>query len=114
MYKMRGENMKALKISITIVVELAIIYLFSKMVGWPFMESFFLGSLAIFAITWFIIMSNHRSNITDHAISKTLTGVETGEMKPFQIVLTPYIMGTLSLVLVSFVITAIYYLPYFL
>lgn len=36
--------MKALKISITIVVELAIIYLFSKMVGWPFMESFSLAA----------------------------------------------------------------------
>ncbi|EMI9085798.1 hypothetical protein COD05_11775 [Bacillus cereus] len=106
--------MKVWKISLTIVVELALIYLFSLLVGWSFMEAFFLGSLAIFAITWFIIMSNHRNNITDHAISKTLTGVETGEIKPFQIVLTPYIMGTLSLVLVSFVITAIYYLPYFL
>ncbi|MGE7631479.1 hypothetical protein ACQKMZ_03785 [Bacillus paramycoides] len=106
--------MKALKISLTIVVDLALIYLFSKMVGWSFMETFFLGSLAIFAIAWLIIMSNHRNNITDHVVSKTLTGVETGEIKPFQIVVTPYIAGTLSLVLVSFVITAIYYLPYFL
>ena len=105
--------MKALKISLTVVVELALIYLFSLLVGWSFIETFFLGSLAIFAIMWLIIMSNHRNNITDHAISKTLTGVETGEIKPFQIVLTPSIMGTLSLVLVSFIVTAIYYLPYF-
>ncbi|MDR5049941.1 hypothetical protein FNE59_31565 [Bacillus thuringiensis] len=102
--------MKALKVSLTVVVELALIYLFSLLVGWSFIETFFLGSLAIFAIMWLIIMSNHRNNITDHAISKTLTG----EIKPFQIVLTPSIMGTLSLVLVSFIITAIYYLPYFL
>ena len=102
--------MKALKISLTVVVELALIYLFSLLVGWSFIETFF-GSLAIFAIMWLIIMSNHRNNITDHAISKTLTGVETGEIKPFQIVLTPSIMGTLSLVLVSFIVTAIYYLP---
>ncbi|PES35164.1 hypothetical protein [Bacillus thuringiensis] len=106
--------MKTLKISLTVVVELALIYLFSLLVGWSFIETFFLGSLAIFAIMWLIIMSNHRNNITDHVISKTLTGVETGEIKPFQIVLTPSIMGTLSLVLVSFIITAIYYIPYFL
>ncbi|QBP94418.1 hypothetical protein E1A90_27895 [Bacillus mycoides] len=106
--------MKALKISLTIVVELAIIYLFSKMVGWSFIESFFLGSLAIFAITWLIIMSNFRNNNMDHVTNKTFTGIEIGEIRPFQIVLTPYIMGTLSLVTVSFVITAIYYLPYFL
>ncbi|WP_242143819.1 MULTISPECIES: hypothetical protein [unclassified Bacillus cereus group] len=48
--------MKILKFSLTIVVELAIIYLFSKVIGWSFMESFFLSSLAIFAITWLIIM----------------------------------------------------------
>ncbi|TXR68063.1 hypothetical protein DM800_08705 [Bacillus sp. AY18-3] len=102
--------MKVVKISLTVVVELALIYLFSKLVGWSFMETFFLGSLAIFAIMWLIIMNTHRNNITDHAISKTLTG----EIKPFQIVFTPYMAGTLSLVLVSFIITAIYYLPYFL
>ncbi|CAM3837045.1 hypothetical protein BAQ48_23335 [Bacillus luti] len=106
--------MKALKISLTIVVELALIYLFSILVGWSFMDTFFLGSLAIFAITWLIIMSNYRNNNMDHTINKTLTGVETGEIKPFQFVFTPYIAGTLSLVLISFVVTAIYYLPYFL
>ncbi|PER24519.1 hypothetical protein [Bacillus cereus] len=106
--------MKILKISLTIVVELAFIYLFSILVGWSFMDTFFLGSLAIFAITWLIIMSNYRNNNMDHAINKTLTGVETGEIKPFQFVFTPYISGTLSLVLISFVVTAIYYLPYFL
>ncbi|EMY5503836.1 hypothetical protein MHB59_21960 [Bacillus sp. FSL L8-0642] len=106
--------MKVVKISLTVVVELALIYLFSKLVGWSFMETFFLGSLAIFAIMWLIIMNTHRNNITDHAISKTLTGVETGEIKPFQIVFTPYMAGTLSLVLVSFIITTISYLPYFL
>ncbi|KLA27789.1 hypothetical protein B4080_4528 [Bacillus cereus] len=42
--------MKALKVSLTVVVELALIYLFSLLVGWSFIETFFLGSLAIFAI----------------------------------------------------------------
>lgn len=81
--------MKVVKISLTVVVELALIYLFSLLVSWSFMETFFLGSLAIFAITWLIIMSNHRNNITDHAISKTLTG----EIRPFQIVLPPLHYG---------------------
>ena len=40
--------MKRLKISLTIVVEVTLIYLFSSLVGWSFMEAFFLGSLAIF------------------------------------------------------------------
>ncbi|MGE6345001.1 hypothetical protein ACQKIY_10625 [Bacillus mycoides] len=55
--------MKGLKISLTIVVELAIIYLFSKMVRWSFMESFFLGSLAIFVITEFMIRESPRRTL---------------------------------------------------
>ncbi len=33
--------MKILKISLTVVVEVALIYLFSLLVGWSFMEAFF-------------------------------------------------------------------------
>lgn len=32
--------MKRLKISLTIVVEVTLIYLFSSLVGWSFMEAF--------------------------------------------------------------------------
>ncbi|KFN01981.1 hypothetical protein D0U04_08985 [Bacillus clarus] len=105
--------MKIVKLCLTIILELAGIYLFSKMVGWSFMESFFLGSLAIFAIIWLIIMSIYRNNNMDHAVNKNLTGVETGEIRPFQIVFTPYIAGTLSLVVISLIISIVYYLPYF-
>ncbi len=51
-----GKNMKALKISLTVVVELALIYLFfiiSRLV--IYRDPFFLGSLAIFAIMWLVL-----------------------------------------------------------
>lgn len=105
--------MKKVKFFMTIVLELVGIYLFSKLVGWSFIETFFLGSLSIFAVIWFIIMSISRNANMDHAVYKGLTGVETGEIKPFQINLNPYITGTLSLVVISLVTTIIYYLPYF-
>lgn len=105
--------MNAIKFIITITLEVIGIYLFSKLVSWSFMEAFFLGSLAIFAVIWLIIMNISRNANMDHAVSKGLTGVETGEIKPFQITLNPYITGTLSLVGISLIATIIYYLPYF-
>ncbi|WP_459499501.1 hypothetical protein [Bacillus sp. C1] len=105
--------MKAIKFFITLTLEVIAIYFFSKTVGWPFMETFFLGSLAILAITWLTIMNISRNANMDHAVYKGLTGVETGEIKPFAITLNPYIMSTLSLVGISLIVTIIYYLPYF-
>ncbi|MGQ0515165.1 hypothetical protein ACT453_24200, partial [Bacillus sp. D-CC] len=63
--------MKALKISLTVVVELALIYLFSLLVGWSFMEAFFLGSLAIFGAIWLIALNINQNNNIDHTIYKT-------------------------------------------
>ncbi|MBS9804271.1 hypothetical protein [Bacillus cereus] len=100
--------MKALKISLTVVVELALIYLFSLLVGWSFMESFFLGSLGIFGTIWLIALNINQNANIDHTIYKT------GEVKPFHITWSPYTVGAASLTAFSFIITAIYYLPYFL
>ncbi|MED1411265.1 MULTISPECIES: hypothetical protein [Bacillus] len=100
--------MKALKISLTIVVELALIYLFSKMVGWSFMETFFLGSIALFGSIWLMALNINQNTNIDHTIYKT------GKVKPFQMTWGPYTIGTASLTAFSFIITIIYYLPYFL
>lgn len=96
--------MKILKISLTVVVEVALIYLFSLLVGWSFMEAFFLGSLAIFGAIWLIALNNN----IDHTIYKT------GTVKPFQMTWGPYTTGAASLTAFSFIITTIHYLPYFL
>lgn len=100
--------MKALKISLTIVVELALIYLFSLLVGWSFMEAFFLGSLGIFGAIWLIALHIRQNNNIDHTIYKT------GAVKPFQMTRGPCTTGAASLTAFSFIITTIYYLPYFL
>ena len=100
--------MKVLKISLTIVVELALIYLFSLLAGWSFMEAFFLGSLAIFGAIWLITLNINQNANIDHTIYKT------GTVKPFQMTWGPYTIGAASLTAFSFIITTIYYLPYFL
>ncbi|MED1116226.1 hypothetical protein [Bacillus paramycoides] len=100
--------MKVLKISLTIVVELALIYLFSKMVSWSFMETFFLGSIALFGAIWLIALNINQNANIDYTIYKT------GKVKPFQMTWSPYTIGTASLTAFSFIITIIYYLPYFL
>lgn len=109
----KGENMKVLKIILTISVEVAAIFLFAKFVGWPFIESFFLGSLAIFSITWLSLLNMNRNANMDRAITKSLTGFNTGEVTPFQVRMNPYMTGTFILLIISFIITIIYYVPYF-
>ncbi|ADY23370.1 hypothetical protein P4U05_27600 [Bacillus paranthracis] len=100
--------MKRLKISLTVVVEVTLIYLFSSLVGWSFMEAFFLGSLAIFGAIWLVALNISQNNNIDHTIYKT------GTVKPFQMTWGPYTTGAASLTAFSFIITTIYYLPYFL
>ncbi|CKE55579.1 hypothetical protein PDJ82_19555 [Bacillus cereus group sp. TH43LC] len=100
--------MKRLKISLTVVVEVTLIYLFSSLVGWSFMEAFFLGSLAIFGAIWLVALNISQNNNIDHTIYKT------GTVKPFQMRWGPYTTGAASLTAFSFIITTIYYLPYFL
>ncbi|MDM5189918.1 hypothetical protein QUF99_22100 [Bacillus sp. DX4.1] len=106
--------MKAVKFFITIGLELTGIYFFSKIVGWSFMETFFLGSLAIFAVIWLTKLNINRNANMDHALNKGLTGVNTGEIRAFQVTLNPYISGTIILLLISLITSIIYYLPYFM
>ncbi|PEY41672.1 hypothetical protein CN354_07660 [Bacillus cereus] len=105
--------MKVIKFIMTIALEFVGIYLFSKAVGWSFMETFFLGSMAIFGIIWLVALSMNRNANMDHALYKGVSGVDTGEVKPFQIILSPYIIGTISLVAISLITSIIYYSPYF-
>lgn len=105
--------MKILKIILTLILEVALIFLFAKFTNWTFMESFFLGSLAIFGLIWLFLLNMNRNANTDRAITKGLTGLDGGEVTPFQIRMNPYMTGTLLLLTISFIITVIYYLPYF-
>lgn len=55
---------------------------------------------------------NRNANM-ERAITKSWTGVDTGEVIPFQIRMNPYMIGTLLLLTINFIITVIYYIPYF-
>ncbi|MCI0763345.1 hypothetical protein [Bacillus sp. TL12] len=99
--------MNAIKFIITITLEVIGIYLFSKLASWSFIETFFLGSLAIFGIIWLLALNINLNANMDHTIYKT------GKVKPFQFIWSPYIMGTISLIAISLITSIIYYLPYF-
>ena len=101
--------MRAIKFIITITLEVIGVYLFSKLVSWSFMETFFLGSLAIFGIIWLLALNINLNANMDHTIYKT----GKGKGKPFQFIWSPYIMGTISLIAISLITSIIYYLPYF-
>ncbi|MFD3447778.1 hypothetical protein ACFDTO_24620 [Microbacteriaceae bacterium 4G12] len=102
-----------IKSGFTLLIELVVIWLFSKLVGWSFIESFLLGSLGIFGIIWLLLMSMNQSSNSMNATSKGWYGLSTGEIRVFRFRLNAYITGSLILVIISLITTAIYYLPYF-
>ncbi|SDY50176.1 hypothetical protein SAMN04488156_101686 [Bacillus sp. 166amftsu] len=97
-----------------IILEVIGIFLFSKIVDWSFIEVFFLSSLSIFGVSWLTTLNMNRNANMDHAVYKGMTGVETGEIRPFQINWNPFTFGTSILVVISLIISVIYYLPYFI
>lgn len=105
--------MRYLFILITIAFNVAVSWLFSKLVGWSFMESMFLSGLLMFGIVWFVLLGLNRSTNMMDATIKGTTGISTGEMKTFKIQFNPFIIGSIVYLFTSAVITFIYYLPYF-
>lgn len=105
--------MRPVRILFSIALQLVAIFLFSLATGWSFMESFFLGSLGVFALIWLVRlkknMSSNERNVTSHKWGE----IQTSEVKPFQIKYDSDFIASLFLLTVSFMVTIIYYLPYF-
>ena len=101
------EKYEEIKISLTIVVEVTLIYLFHHWSAGHSWKPFSLV-LAIFGAIWLVALNISQNNNIDHTIYKT------GTVKPFQMTWGPYTTGAASLTAFSFIITTIYYLPYFL
>lgn len=105
--------MRPVKILFSIALQLVAIFLFSLATDWSFMESFFLGSLGIFTIIWLFRLNKNRSANERHVSPHRWRGIETSKVKPFQVKFDSHFIASLFLLTVSFIITVIYYLPYF-
>lgn len=105
--------MRPVQILFSIAFQLVALFLFSLVTGWSFMESFFLGSLGIFALIWLIRLNKNRSVNERHVSPHKWRGIETSEVKPFQVKYDSHFIASLFLLTVSFVVTIMYYLPYF-
>ncbi|WP_369902661.1 hypothetical protein [Bacillus manliponensis] len=106
--------MRPVKISFSIALQLIAIFLFSLATGWSFMESFFLGSLGMFGLVWLFRLNKNLSANERHISPHRWGGIATSEVKPFQMQFDSYLIGSLLLLAVSFIVTIIYYLPYFI
>ncbi|WP_261129752.1 hypothetical protein [Bacillus sp. Marseille-Q3570] len=105
--------MKFLLVIATIMFNTGLSWLFSRLVGWSFMESMFLCGLLVFIVVWMGMLNGKMSNNQVNASIKGTTGVNAGEIKPFSLSFNPFIIGTLIYLVTSGIITVVYYLPYF-
>jgi len=99
-------------IAVTVVIETILIWLVSLFFGWSFIDTIFLGGLAIFGCVWLFLLNNNQINNEYNAVTKGQNGQVTGVIKPFQFKMTPITLGLLLFLVVSFLVTVVKYYPY--
>ncbi|WJY28070.1 hypothetical protein [Sporosarcina trichiuri] len=101
-------------ILLTMSVEAVILLGLARYLGWTFMETIFLGSLLIFAVPWlFSFVMNHNRNVY-YSNVRGMTGGEAGAVRVFRLRISPVMMGLLLSVVVSFVLTLVFYYEEFM
>lgn len=98
----------------TIVVESLAISALAIIIHVKLIEILFLAGVFIFGVFWFWQFGMNRSSNMDKAIIKGETGLKSGDIKLFRFQITPVMLGIISFTLVSFIVTCIYYAPYFI
>lgn len=104
---------KSIIILITIAVEFIILYLVSCFIGWNYIDTVFLGSILVLGISWLLPLYSNQVNNQFNAHSKAWTGNEGETIKPYIFRLNAVIIGQIIFMLISLVITFLYYFQYF-
>lgn len=105
--------MRFLFVLAAVMCNMGIAWLFSRLVGWSFMETIFLSGLLVFGILWMGLLNHNQSSNVLNATIKGTTGINAGESKPFTVTLSPFLKGTIIYLVTSAIVTIVYYLPYF-
>lgn len=96
-------------ILLTMLVEVVMLLGLARYLGWAFMETIFLGSLLIFAVPWlFSFVLNHNRNVY-YSNVRGMTGGEAGAVRVFRLRISPAMIGLLLSMVISFLLTLIYY-----
>lgn len=101
-------------VAVTVAIETLSLWLVSLFFGWSFIDTIFLGGLAIFGCVWLFQLNNNQTNNEYNAFAKGQNGLDNGGIMPFQFKMTPITLGLLAFIAVSFLVTVAKYYPYFL
>ncbi|MBO9128095.1 hypothetical protein [Bacillus sp. 165] len=98
---------------LTIAMEAVLLWVVSMVFGWKFMDTVFLGGLVIFGVIWLFNLAVNQSNNVNNAVVKGWTGQDAGEIKKFELKMSPFILGLVLFIVISFAATIIHYSSYF-
>lgn len=105
---------KATLVLITIIIEAVFLWFISYIVSWDFIDITFIGGVIIFGIAWLFQFDRNQSRNEFNANRKGWAGQGSGEVKPFEFQMSSISLGLLFYIVISFIVTGIVYLPYFI
>lgn len=100
-------------ILMVVVLETVALWVISSMLKWSLMDVLFLGSVGIFAVVWLVLLAMNQSNNAYNGAEKGWTGQNAGEVKQFHVHFSPVMIGMVVFIIISLVVTVIYYAEYF-
>ncbi|WP_144510546.1 hypothetical protein [Bacillus sp. FJAT-22090] len=98
----------------TIAIETVVLWGVSLFFEWGFIDTIFLGGIAIFGCVWLSQLYFNQNNNQFNGYTKGWTGQNSGGIKQFHFKMSPITLGLLIFAGISFFITIIMYYPYFL
>ncbi|MYL34964.1 hypothetical protein GLW05_15375 [Pontibacillus yanchengensis] len=98
----------------TIMIEALFLGLLSYLMGWKFIDTAFVGGLALFGVNWLSSFSESQSSNVLNATVKGWTGLDAGGIKLFRFTLSPIRVGLLLFMLIAIIGTFTFYSSYIL
>lgn len=99
---------------ITVAIETMVLWFVSHFLGWVFIDTIFLGGLAIFGSVWLFQLYSNKTTNEFNATTRGWTRQDSGGIKPFQFNMSPITLGFFIFLMGSFFIMILTYYPYFL
>lgn len=100
-------------VMLTIFAQAIGLFILSLVIKWNYVDMLLLGSILLFGVSWLFPMHVNHTNNQYNAYEKGWTGKDTGAITPYIFRLNSIVLGQIIMIVLSIIITAIYYLPYF-
>ena len=94
---------------VTIIMETILLWLLSLWIGVNVMEILLLGGISIFGLVWFFQHGSTYASNQVNSMTRGWTGLDAGGVRVFRFKFGPIVFGLLIFILISLVITVVYY-----